>query len=254
MICEDLEDINEACEGNAGGLLKVIAQDESEATITYSADKMTVTNVTTTKRFINIPMKRGRGGFTDTPTIDRNTGVSSFSGTLTARLPRRRQEVVTAIKKLGAGQRDLTIAYQDGNKKYWLIPSGWLSSAVSNTGEAIGDANNEEIQFMTEGEWIERGYEITEEQFLSLMEVIVPEISSFEPTSGAIGETISIIGVGFTGTTSIDFDGTDAPTFTVITDTVINVEIPAGLADGATPVTVTNAEGTSDAVNFTVTS
>lgn len=253
MICEDLDDINEACEGNAGGLLKVIAQDESEVTVTYSADRYTVTGVTTAKRFVTIPMKRGRGGFTDTPTIDRNTGVSSFSGTLTARLPRRRQEVVTAIKKLGAGQRDLTIAYQDGNKKYWLIPSGWLSSAVSNTGEGIADPNNEEIQFMTEGEWIERGYEISEAQFLGLMEAIEPEITSFEPTSGAIGDVVSIIGVGFTGTTSIDFGGEDAPVFTVVTDNVINVTIPAGLDAGPTSVTVTNAGGTSENAAFTIT-
>lgn len=251
MNCEQLIDIDDHCLGNSGGLLKVIYQDESEVTIGYTVDQMEVDTVTTAKRFRNLPMKRGRGGFTDTPTIDQNTGVSAFTGTLTVRLPRRRQEVINAIKLMGLGQRRMTIAYQDGNKKYWLIPSGWLSSAAGNTGENLPDANLEEIQFTTEGEWIERGYEITEAQFLALIDYVEPEIADITPDSSSVGDTVVFTGGGFTGATAIDWGGTAGVTFTVVSDTVISAVVPVG-ATGVIDVTVTTPEGTSLPFSFTV--
>lgn len=84
-----------------------------------------------------------------------------------------------------------------------------------------------------------------------------PVVSSISPTSGPTtgGTTVTIIGSGFTGTTSVTFGGT-AATFTVNSSTSITATSPAHSA-GTVDVIVTSPAGTSPnttADNFTYTS
>jgi hypothetical protein len=78
-----------------------------------------------------------------------------------------------------------------------------------------------------------------------------PTITSFTPTSGPVGTTVSITGTGFTtGTTSVSFNGTFA-SFSVVSDTEIRTIVPAGATTG--PINVTTFAGTATSVaNFTV--
>lgn len=61
--------------------------------------------------------------------------------------------------------------------------------------------------------------------------VTKPSISSVSPTGGSPGETIQIIGKGFIGTNSVNLSGIEAD-FTVISDTQIDFEVPAGASSG----------------------
>src|SRR5262249_11773973 len=67
-------------------------------------------------------------------------------------------------------------------------------------------------------------------------------IGTFSPRNGPIGMTIVIAGSGFTGTTAVQFNGINASTFSVVSDTWITVAIPAGATTG--PISVTTAAGT----------
>ena len=78
-----------------------------------------------------------------------------------------------------------------------------------------------------------------------------PVVSSFTPTSGAAGTSVSITGTGFTGATAVTFNGT-AATFTVTSGTQITATVPAGASTGPLAVTTPSGTGTSTA-SFTVT-
>lgn len=251
MACEELLDINSVCGGNAGGILKVGFADMSEVTLTYDTKQETLTSITTTQRFRNLPIKRGRGNFADTSTIDKNTGVSAISGVLTVRLPHRRKDVMTAIKRMAGGQRELCVVYQDGNRKWWVLPYSWLSQANGATGDNLTDANQEELQFTTEGEFNDKGLEITEIQALALFDAVEPEIIAITPATVDPADVIVITGIGFAGATAVTFGVTPATSFVVIDDHTISAVVPS-LSSGSVNVTVTNAEGTSEGTAITV--
>ena len=81
-----------------------------------------------------------------------------------------------------------------------------------------------------------------------------PAITSFNPTSGVIGSSVTITGTGFQDTsvvTAVEFNNV-AATFTVNSDTQITATVPAGATDG--PIEITDSEGTAaSATNFDVT-
>lgn len=77
-------------------------------------------------------------------------------------------------------------------------------------------------------------------------------VTSFAPTSGAVGATVVITGTNFCGTTGVTFDTTAATTFTVDSATQITATVPTGATTG--PLHITTPSGTADsATNFTVT-
>src|SRR5205807_258018 len=81
---------------------------------------------------------------------------------------------------------------------------------------------------------------------------VVPSISSFAPTSGPTGTSVTLTGTGFTGATGVSFNSTAATTFTVNSDTQISATVPTGATTGK--ITVTNAAVTgTSATSFTVT-
>gem|GEM_PF-1814381 len=79
----------------------------------------------------------------------------------------------------------------------------------------------------------------------------VPTITSFTPASGKIGTALRINGTGFTGATSVKFNGVAAPGFTVVSAALITVNVPNGATTGKIVVTTPGGTGTS-ATNFTV--
>lgn len=93
-------------------------------------------------------------------------------------------------------------------------------------------------------------------------ETVTPlAITSFSPTSGAVGTTVTITGTGFNATlanNAVKFGSVNA-TPTAATATSITVTVPEGLADGAYPVIVSVTANsvtttTASTTNFTVTS
>jgi hypothetical protein len=78
----------------------------------------------------------------------------------------------------------------------------------------------------------------------------MPAITSFFPTAAPIGDAVTLNGSGFTGTSSVKFNGTSA-TFTVDSSIKITATVPAGATTGK--ITVTNPAGTAtSASDFTV--
>jgi IPT/TIG domain-containing protein len=80
-----------------------------------------------------------------------------------------------------------------------------------------------------------------------------PSITSFSPGSGPVGTTVTINGTNFGGTTSVSFNGVNAPGFNVNNvGTRITVKVPANATTGR--ITVTTPAGTAtSANNFNVT-
>jgi subtilisin-like proprotein convertase family protein len=79
-----------------------------------------------------------------------------------------------------------------------------------------------------------------------------PTITSFTPTSGPPGTSVTITGTNLTGATSVTFGGALA-TFTVDSATQITATVPSNAVTG--PIAVTTAGGTAtSSTSFTVTS
>jgi hypothetical protein len=78
-----------------------------------------------------------------------------------------------------------------------------------------------------------------------------PTISSFTPTSGTVGTSVDIQGTGFTGTTSVTFNGANDPSFVVNSSTDITAHVPSGATSGTISVTTPGGTG-AGATSFTV--
>ncbi|HSY49460.1 MAG TPA: LamG-like jellyroll fold domain-containing protein [Thermoanaerobaculia bacterium] len=77
-----------------------------------------------------------------------------------------------------------------------------------------------------------------------------PSVTGFTPASGSIGTSVVITGTGFSGVSSVTFNGTSA-TFTVNSTSQITATVPAAATTGL--ITVTAGGGSaSSASNFTV--
>src|SRR5262249_23101487 len=74
-----------------------------------------------------------------------------------------------------------------------------------------------------------------------------PVITSFTPTSGGPGTTVTITGLNFGGTTAVSFGGTPASSFAVVNSTTITAIVGAG-ASGS--VSVTTSYGTGSLAGF----
>jgi hypothetical protein len=75
-----------------------------------------------------------------------------------------------------------------------------------------------------------------------------PAITSFTPTSGVPGTTVTITGTNFTGTTSVRFGGVSASSFTVVNSTTIKAVVGAGASGN---VSVTTQGGSATMSGFT---
>ena len=75
-----------------------------------------------------------------------------------------------------------------------------------------------------------------------------PTVTSFAPMNAAPGQTVTINGTNFTGTTQVQFGGTNAASFNVVSATQITAVVNAG-ASGS--VDVTTPGGTGSLAGFT---
>jgi len=79
-----------------------------------------------------------------------------------------------------------------------------------------------------------------------------PTITSFTPSSGPIGTTVTFTGTNFTGTTAVSFNGTAASSFTVNSATSLTATVPLNATSGT--ISITNGSGTAtSASSYTVT-
>lgn len=76
-------------------------------------------------------------------------------------------------------------------------------------------------------------------------------IDDFSPRQGAIGATVTITGLGFTGATAVSFNNVPAQSFTVASDTTLTAVVATGTTTGKIRVTAPLGIGVS-AVDFTI--
>ena len=80
---------------------------------------------------------------------------------------------------------------------------------------------------------------------------VPPTITSFAPTHGLPGISVTITGTSFTNASAVDFNGTPAASFVVSNNTTISAVVPATATTG--PITVTAPGGTGQsATAFTL--
>jgi hypothetical protein len=79
-----------------------------------------------------------------------------------------------------------------------------------------------------------------------------PTVTSFTPTSGPVGTSVTINGTNFTGVTAVQFNGTSATNYTVNSSVKITASVPSGATTGKISVSTGGGTGTSSA-SFTVT-
>lgn len=77
-----------------------------------------------------------------------------------------------------------------------------------------------------------------------------PFIAFVQPT-GKVGKTAEILGQGLTGTTSVIFNGVEAASFKVVSDTYMTAVVPAGATTGAV-VVATPAGNLTSNVSFRI--
>ena len=78
-----------------------------------------------------------------------------------------------------------------------------------------------------------------------------PIIDAFNPGAGVAGAVVTLSGLNFVGTTTVEFSNAPASSFSVKSDTNLTVTVPAGARTG--PISVKNAFGTGRSLqNFVV--
>jgi hypothetical protein len=82
---------------------------------------------------------------------------------------------------------------------------------------------------------------------------VKPKITSFSPPSGPTGTPVTINGSGLTQATAVKFGTVKATTFTVLSDSEVTADVPAGLAPGAVTISITTPGGAANSpTKFTV--
>ncbi len=74
---------------------------------------------------------------------------------------------------------------------------------------------------------------------------ILPIITNLDPSSGAVGTQVSIVGGGFAGATKVTFGGAKATNFMVLTPALIQATVPAGAKTGKVKVPTPNGTAPS---------
>ncbi|MDQ2772992.1 MAG: IPT/TIG domain-containing protein, partial [Bacteroidota bacterium] len=154
-----------------------------------------------------------------------------------------------------------TLATNGGNTAYAttganLLPAaadvlhlGMRGTAIANTGlngdlsevliynRAVTPAEQAQIEA-----YLANKYSIT---------LTSPSISSFSPTSGAAGTSVTLTGTNLSSLTGVSFNGTAASVFSTGTGTTATATVPAGATTG--PITATSAQGSGSSTgNFSI--
>jgi hypothetical protein len=140
----------------------------------------------------------------------------------------------------GARLADATAVTFDGTSAGFAVQSDELITATVPSGAGSG-----RITVTTPA-----GTATTRSLFTVL---INPTITAFTPTSGRPGDTITITGAHFTGTSAVMFNDTPASDYQIRSDTTLTATVPDGASSGPIGVITPGGTVTSTVHPFTVT-
>ncbi len=128
----------------------------------------------------------------------------------------------------------------------------WDQTTNSQKGSFTGSGDNA-VQATTSSfngtDWCKPSGKWTGSQSVGSLEIsvssysgaaFVPSVSSFTPSEGSAGTSVSVTGSHFTDATVVQFNGV-AASFTINSDTSITATVPSGATNG--PISVGNPEG-----------
>ena len=96
------------------------------------------------------------------------------------------------------------------------------------------------------------GQQLSNEVQVNVTVAQLPTITSFTPTGGPAGTSVTITGTNFLAGTTVSFNGTASPQVTVVSATTLRATAPTGVTTG--PLSVTTAGGTAtSSASFTAT-
>jgi len=148
-------------------------------------------------------------------------------------------------------QANFTLAGAQGATAIGLGGTSSSTSSSSSSGTGSGSTSTATTSAVTAGSTITLARTILADSTDSPSPTPTPTLSSFTPTSGPVGSSVTLIGSGFTGTTAVSFNGR-AAFFKVVSDTQVTAIVPAGASSGPISVTSSGSTATS-ASRFTVT-
>jgi hypothetical protein len=169
-------------------------------------------------------------GTTQTPqSNDASTEVISRQGATSS-------DLWVLAARAGTGTQPVTISG---------LPASITSGSVYTENRSVSVSNGSFTD--TFGQWDVHVYHFT----TGTSSTPPPTISSFAPTGGPAGSSVTISGSHLTGATAVSFNGA-AASYTVDSDTQISATVPSGATSG--PISVTTPGGTaSSSTSFTVT-
>ncbi len=128
------------------------------------------------------------------------------------------------------------VASQNEVKFNGVLATVTAASATSLTAPVPGGATTGPITVTT------RGGTATSATNFTVITQPPPTITGFSPSSGRVGDQITISGTNFINVSSVAFNGVPATTFSVTSATSILATVPTNATTG--PITVTNSFGT----------
>ena len=158
-ICNALTaGLTKSCETNSGGVKTIrIADFENVTTVTLGAstapqvgDWVDAITMAASSFFYKFDTNKNVNLFQETVAIDMVAGTTFFNQVFTLVLSRRETTKRTAIEKLIAGQKQLSLIIEDSNGNYWLsgLSEGSYVTAIDGgTGTAKADANGYTVTF-----------------------------------------------------------------------------------------------------------
>ncbi|WP_158501952.1 IPT/TIG domain-containing protein [Vitiosangium sp. GDMCC 1.1324] len=123
----------------------------------------------------------------------------------------------TTYVAFGGGSSPATISVRSDTQITTTVPSGAVSGLL--VVEAPGGVA------MSQGSF-------------TVKSSTAPTLTGFTPAVGMPGLQVTVTGTGFTGTTSVKFNGIEATSYNVASDTTLVARVPQGATTG--PITVTN--------------
>jgi hypothetical protein len=166
---------------------------------------------------------------------------------------------VIATASLAAGTLHVpyaqSLAVSGGSPPFaWSVPEGTLPPGLelgASTGVVSGEPGRAGV-FSFSVQVSDAQGRLDRRPFaIEVVDPTVPTVTSFIPSSGAVGTAVTVSGTGFLGTTAVAFGGV-AAAFAVQSATSLQATVPAGARTG--PIGVTNGSGTGrSATSFAVT-
>jgi len=149
------------------------------------------------------------------------------------------QLIVDESLDLGSANLNLNLGFTPSNGDAFTIIDYLSSGAVTGTFNGLAEG----ATFTSGGTQFRITYAGGDGNDVVLTALVPPTITSFTPTSGSTGTTVTITGTQFTGT-AVKFGGTDAASFHVDSPNRITAVVGAG-STGNVTVTTGGGTGTS---------